>query len=149
MIIYDPDWNPQNDVQAQARCHRIGQTKAVRVYRLLCRKAYEGFMFARASRKLADLEDVAADGKWDEERDDLDDGGATWLRCERVTIAGEGTGETGIVPSTYVREIGVPPAWVEAMRTKNGLGTSDSSLLDDEDRDAPAQDSRRASAGPG
>lgn len=26
-IIYDSDWNPQNDVQAQARCHRIGQTK--------------------------------------------------------------------------------------------------------------------------
>ena len=26
-IIFDSDWNPQNDVQAQARCHRIGQTK--------------------------------------------------------------------------------------------------------------------------
>ena len=92
---------------------------------------------ARASRKVADLEDVAADGRWDEERDDLDDGGATWLRCERVTIAGEGTGEMGVVPSTYVREIGVPPDWVEAMRAKNGLGTSDSSLLDDEAAPAP------------
>ncbi|CAN0224753.1 unnamed protein product, partial [Scytosiphon promiscuus] len=36
-IIYDSDWNPQarlrrfNDVQAQARCHRIGQTKSVKV----------------------------------------------------------------------------------------------------------------------
>ena len=124
-----------------------GDLRIARGERLSCLRAdYEA---ARASRKVADLEDVAADGRWDEERDDLDDGGATWLRCERVTIAGEGTGETGIVPSTYVREIGVPPAWVEAMRTKNGLGTSDSSLLDDEDRDAPAQDSRRASAGPG
>ena len=27
MIIFDSDWNPQNDVQAQARCHRIGQKK--------------------------------------------------------------------------------------------------------------------------
>jgi len=25
VIIYDSDWNPQNDLQAQARCHRIGQ----------------------------------------------------------------------------------------------------------------------------
>ena len=34
------DWNPQNDLQAQARAHRIGQTKAVMVYRLLTRKTY-------------------------------------------------------------------------------------------------------------
>src|SRR5690606_27495066 len=35
VIIYDSDYNPQNDLQAQARCHRIGQTKNVKVYRLL------------------------------------------------------------------------------------------------------------------
>jgi chromodomain-helicase-DNA-binding protein 7 len=28
-IIFDSDWNPQNDVQAMARCHRIGQKKQV------------------------------------------------------------------------------------------------------------------------
>ena len=33
-IIFDSDWNPQNDVQAMARCHRIGQTKAVQVYKI-------------------------------------------------------------------------------------------------------------------
>ena len=33
VIIYDSDWNPQNDLQAQARAHRIGQTKPVVVYR--------------------------------------------------------------------------------------------------------------------
>uniref|UniRef100_A0A1I8G5A8 DNA helicase n=1 Tax=Macrostomum lignano TaxID=282301 RepID=A0A1I8G5A8_9PLAT len=32
VIIYDSDWNPQNDLQAQARCHRIGQEKSVKVY---------------------------------------------------------------------------------------------------------------------
>ena len=26
VIIFDSDWNPQNDLQAQARAHRIGQT---------------------------------------------------------------------------------------------------------------------------
>jgi superfamily II DNA/RNA helicase len=53
VIIYDSDWNPQNDVQAMARCHRIGQTQDVKIYRLLTRKTYEGQMFERASRKLA------------------------------------------------------------------------------------------------
>ena len=52
VIIFDSDWNPQNDVQAQARCHRIGQTKAVRVYRLIPRGTYEAAMFQRASLKL-------------------------------------------------------------------------------------------------
>ena len=33
VIIYDSDWNPQQDLQAQDRCHRIGQTKPVMVYR--------------------------------------------------------------------------------------------------------------------
>ncbi|KAF0991775.1 hypothetical protein HZS_1156 [Henneguya salminicola] len=52
VIIFDSDWNPQNDIQAQARCHRIGQSKAVKVYRLICRKTYEREMFDRASLKL-------------------------------------------------------------------------------------------------
>lgn len=29
VIIYDSDWNPQNDLQAQARAHRIGQKNQV------------------------------------------------------------------------------------------------------------------------
>ncbi|XP_037928102.1 uncharacterized protein LOC119662531 isoform X10 [Teleopsis dalmanni] len=52
VIIYDSDWNPQNDLQAQARCHRIGQRKMVKIYRLLCRNTYEREMFDKASLKL-------------------------------------------------------------------------------------------------
>lgn len=51
-IIFDSDWNPQNDLQAQARCHRIGQTKNVKVYRLLSRKTYEMQMFHMSSLKM-------------------------------------------------------------------------------------------------
>jgi superfamily II DNA/RNA helicase len=51
-IIFDSDWNPQNDIQAQARCHRIGQTKDVRIYRLVTSRSFEQEMFDRASKKL-------------------------------------------------------------------------------------------------
>jgi hypothetical protein len=51
-IIFDSDWNPQNDLQAQARCHRIGQKKSVKVYRLLTRKTYEMQMFHLSSMKM-------------------------------------------------------------------------------------------------
>lgn len=52
VIIYDSDWNPQNDVQAQARCHRIGQEKKVKIYRLITKNTYEQEMFEKASKKL-------------------------------------------------------------------------------------------------
>ena len=32
VVIFDSDWNPQNDLQAQARAHRIGQKKQVFFY---------------------------------------------------------------------------------------------------------------------
>lgn len=40
IIIYDSDWNPQNDIQAIARAHRIGQKKTVSVYRLITHQTY-------------------------------------------------------------------------------------------------------------
>jgi superfamily II DNA or RNA helicase len=52
VVIFDSDWNPQNDVQAMARCHRIGQSKRVTIYRLITRKSFESEMFERASKKL-------------------------------------------------------------------------------------------------
>ena len=33
VIIYDSDWNPHNDLQAQARAHRLGQLRPVMIYR--------------------------------------------------------------------------------------------------------------------
>ncbi len=35
VIIYDIDWNPQNDVQAMDRAYRMGQTKTVHVYKMI------------------------------------------------------------------------------------------------------------------
>jgi len=67
-IIFDSDWNPQNDVQAQARCHRIGQTKDVRIYRLITSRSFEQEMFDRASKKLG-LEQAVL-GTFDQQDDD-------------------------------------------------------------------------------
>lgn len=52
VIMFDSDWNPQNDMQAIARAHRIGQTKVVKVYRLICQGSVEDQMLDRIRRKL-------------------------------------------------------------------------------------------------
>jgi Helicase conserved C-terminal domain len=60
-IIFDSDFNPQNDLQAQARCHRIGQEKKVQVYRLLSSRTYEMQMFHMSSLKMG-LDQVVLKG---------------------------------------------------------------------------------------
>ena len=59
----------QNDVQAQARCHRIGQTKDVRIYRLVTSRTFEQEMFDRASKKLG-LEQAVLGSFGQDEEDD-------------------------------------------------------------------------------
>ncbi|XP_048736383.2 chromodomain-helicase-DNA-binding protein 1-like isoform X3 [Ostrea edulis] len=52
VIIFDSDWNPQNDLQAQARAHRIGQKNQVSVYRLVTKNSVEEDIVERAKRKM-------------------------------------------------------------------------------------------------
>ncbi|KAJ8656866.1 hypothetical protein O0I10_007463 [Lichtheimia ornata] len=51
VVIFDSDWNPQMDLQAQDRVHRIGQTKPVLVYRLVAANTVEAKMLERATAK--------------------------------------------------------------------------------------------------
>ncbi|KAL7990365.1 hypothetical protein Chor_013795 [Crotalus horridus] len=51
VIIYDSDWNPQSDLQAQDRCHRIGQTKPVVVYRFVTVNTIDQKIVERAAAK--------------------------------------------------------------------------------------------------
>ena len=51
-ILFDSDWNPQPDLQAAARVHRIGQKKTVHVYRLVSGGTIEERMVERAQKKL-------------------------------------------------------------------------------------------------
>ncbi|CAH8623198.1 unnamed protein product [Schistosoma haematobium] len=52
VIFVDNDFNPQIDVQAAGRAHRIGQTKPVRIIRLVCRHTVEEAILSRAETKL-------------------------------------------------------------------------------------------------
>ncbi|KAF9989414.1 hypothetical protein BGZ75_006402 [Mortierella antarctica] len=51
VIIFDSDWNPQMDLQAQDRVHRIGQTKPVMIYRLVTANTVEGKIIEKANSK--------------------------------------------------------------------------------------------------
>jgi len=51
VIFYDSDFNPQVDLQAMDRAHRIGQTKTVHCYRLICGGTVEEVLLSRANAK--------------------------------------------------------------------------------------------------
>ena len=65
VIIFDSDWNPHQDLQAQDRAHRIGQTKEVRIFRLVTEKSVEEHILARAQYKLEIDGKVIQAGKFD------------------------------------------------------------------------------------
>lgn len=52
VVLFDSDWNPQADLQAMDRAHRIGQTKQVVVYRFVTDNAIEEKVLERAAQKL-------------------------------------------------------------------------------------------------
>lgn len=52
VILHDVDFNPQTDRQAEDRCHRIGQSKPVTVYRLVCQDTVDEKIYEVANRKL-------------------------------------------------------------------------------------------------
>ncbi|CAD6500662.1 BgTH12-06371 [Blumeria graminis f. sp. triticale] len=52
VVLFDSDWNPQADLQAMDRAHRIGQKKQVIVYRLVTENAIEEKVLERAAQKL-------------------------------------------------------------------------------------------------
>lgn len=51
VILFDSDWNPQQDLQAMDRAHRIGQTRPVIVYRLATKGTVEEVLLEKAGRK--------------------------------------------------------------------------------------------------
>ncbi|KAM8889632.1 chromodomain-helicase-DNA-binding protein 1-like [Synchiropus picturatus] len=64
VIFVDSDFNPQNDLQAAARAHRIGQNRPVKVIRLLARDTVEEVMYSRATSKLRLTNTVIEEGRF-------------------------------------------------------------------------------------
>ena len=51
VIFYDSDWNPAMDHQAQDRCHRIGQTREVHIYRMVTKHTVEENIMKKSNQK--------------------------------------------------------------------------------------------------
>lgn len=65
VIIYDIDYNPYNDKQAEDRCHRMGQKRPVSIYRMITDGTIEEGIWMMANSKLQLEKDVTADGQSD------------------------------------------------------------------------------------
>ncbi|GHP10928.1 class II histone deacetylase complex subunits 2 and 3 [Pycnococcus provasolii] len=89
VIIYDSDWNPHQDMQAMDRCHRIGQTRPVHVYRLCTSHSVEGRMLERANSKLKLMRIVMKKGEFEDKQlkkvaDQKEGGGASGMKAEEL-----------------------------------------------------------------
>nr|XP_023692519.1 SWI/SNF-related matrix-associated actin-dependent regulator of chromatin subfamily A containing DEAD/H box 1 isoform X1 [Paramormyrops kingsleyae]XP_023692520.1 SWI/SNF-related matrix-associated actin-dependent regulator of chromatin subfamily A containing DEAD/H box 1 isoform X2 [Paramormyrops kingsleyae] len=60
VILHDIDWNPYNDRQAEDRCHRVGQTKTVQVFRLVSQDTIEVNLLQISQKKLRLEQDISA-----------------------------------------------------------------------------------------
>ncbi|KAI8966773.1 chromatin remodeling complex SWI/SNF, component SWI2 and related ATPase [Daldinia sp. FL1419] len=72
VIIYDSDWNPHQDLQAQDRAHRIGQKNEVRILRLITSNSVEEKILERARFKLDMDEKVIQAGRFDNKSSETD-----------------------------------------------------------------------------
>ncbi|KAL6939562.1 hypothetical protein ACO0RG_003404 [Hanseniaspora osmophila] len=69
VVLYDSDWNPQADLQAMDRAHRIGQKKQVKVFRFVTDKSVEVKILEKAKQKLRLDQLVIQQGRTSIEKD--------------------------------------------------------------------------------
>lgn len=67
VIIFDSDWNPQQDLQAMARAHRIGQKNPVRVFTLVTATMFEQEVLAKAQEKRNAEAKIIGAGKFNQQ----------------------------------------------------------------------------------
>ena len=86
VIIFDSDWNPMMDLQAQDRAHRIGQRKDVRVFRIITQTPVEEKILSRATEKLQMNELVVEAGKFDKSGQDVQDNSLERLKMMELLL---------------------------------------------------------------
>merc|ERR1711902_100200 len=69
VILHDLDFNPYNDKQAEDRCHRVGQTRPVRVIRFISEETIEEGIYSIATEKLKLEQDLSAEDNDDDKVD--------------------------------------------------------------------------------
>ncbi|XP_035628050.1 SWI/SNF-related matrix-associated actin-dependent regulator of chromatin subfamily A containing DEAD/H box 1b isoform X2 [Oncorhynchus keta] len=67
VILHDIDCNPYNDKQAEDRCHRVGQTRTVKVIKLISKDSIEDGMLRIGQKKLKLEQDMTASQDGDED----------------------------------------------------------------------------------
>ncbi|CAJ0825025.1 4086_t:CDS:10 [Entrophospora sp. SA101] len=120
VVIFDSDWNPHQDLQAQDRAHRIGQTREVRILRLISQKSIEETILARAQFKLDIDGKVIQAGKFDnkstaEERE-------AFLNEEREWYLKGGEGKK---PERLIEENELPSVYMKDYETVINYGDDD------------------------
>ena len=97
VIFYDQDWNPAMDKQCQDRCHRIGQTRDVHIYRLVSEHTIEANILRKASQKQM-LDDIV-----------IQEGGFTTDYFNKLSVRdviGHKTDEADVVGDAMDRVLG-------------------------------------------
>lgn len=88
VIFYDQDWNPAMDKQCQDRCHRIGQTRDVHIYRLVSEHTIEANILRKASQKQMLDDVVIQEGEFTTDR--FDRPSVRDVLGEKLDMMGEG-----------------------------------------------------------
>ncbi|KAK0533262.1 DNA-dependent ATPase fun30 [Tilletia horrida] len=86
VILFDQDFNPQNDKQAADRAYRIGQTKEVHVVRLISRGTIDEDIFRLGQRKLELENRVAGGGREEEGEEEEEDGAEIEQKVQRSLL---------------------------------------------------------------
>lgn len=150
VIFYDSDWNPTADQQAMDRCHRLGQTRQVTVYRMVTKGTIEERILNRAKQKdHVQKVVISGSGQAQFQARDIaallldDDELAENLKireAERAREAKEGKGRRGRPPKSAAVE-------VDAAAKRKRLGDDDEDGFDADNFDMvdeePAQKKRR------
>ncbi|XP_062251847.1 chromodomain-helicase-DNA-binding protein 1-like [Platichthys flesus] len=127
VIFMDSDFNPQNDLQAAARCHRIGQHRPVKVIRLLARHTVEELMYSRAVSKLHLTQAVIEGGRFS--------------LLDQVQSAAAGLKLSEIMKFGVDKLLSTEESSVQEVKLKKILGpTRNGQWVDDEDSTALKED---------
>lgn len=126
VIIFDSDWNPMMDLQAQDRAHRIGQRKDVRVFRIITQTPVEEKILSRATEKLQMNELVVEAGKFDKSGQAKEDNSLERLKMMELLLTD--FDETQNTQGTATAE-----ANFESTDTDDGEGTDNGADEEQED----------------